>query len=112
MLFLVTTASDGLLLAASKDYLLSRQRMVWPPRDSRIVCPIVRGTHVSSVSGETEGNTGDSKKLKLKGIQELATVEIDPTVLKGKIVSGALLHLRSASPARPACENRRIFACR
>lgn len=63
-----------------------------------MVIPIIRDTSLSSVGDEKDGNNGGAKRLKLKGIQEFALIDIDPTPLRGKQITGALLHLRSSSP--------------
>ncbi len=72
----------------------------WPP-DGRIIrCPVTRDTGISSVGEEKTGNNGGGKKLKLKGQQEYILLDIDPSPLKGKIITGALLHIHSASPEK------------
>ncbi len=43
---------------------------------------------------------GAQKKLKLKGQLEYVFMDIDPSDLKGKLVTSALLHVRSASPEK------------
>lgn len=70
----------------------------WPPPGKAIICPITRDTSLSSVDEERLGNNGGAARLKLKSQQEFILFDIDPQVLRGKIVTGALLHLRSASP--------------
>ncbi len=54
---------------------------------------ITRDNWVSSYPSETEGNNGASPKLKFKGIQEFALIDIDAAALKGKRVTRARLHL-------------------
>ena len=58
---------------------------------------ITRDTWVSAIGQEADFNTGGSARLKLKGVQEFAIVDIDPTPLKGKIITSAELHLKNAS---------------
>lgn len=70
---------------------------IWPPPGERITCPVTRDTGISSVEGERDANNGASEMLKLKGQQEFVLFDIDPAPLRGRIVTGALLHLRSAS---------------
>ncbi|GBC59260.1 hypothetical protein DENIS_0196 [Desulfonema ishimotonii] len=72
----------------------------WPPEGRRIRCPVIRDTGVSSAGSERAGNNGGARRLKLKGPKEFILLDIDPSVLKGKIVTGALLHMRSASPRK------------
>ena len=64
--------------------------------------PVTRDTWVSSVEGEREANLGGASRLKTKGIQELAIVDVDPIALKGRVVLGATLrlHCRSKDPQR------------
>ena len=73
---------------------------VWPPDGSVVVCPISRDTWISSVDGERKGNNGRSTKLKIKGRQEFALLDVDLERLKGRLISGALLHLRSSTPKK------------
>ena len=54
---------------------------------------ISRDTWVSSYPTEVEGSNGASPKMKFKGVQELALMDIDATALKGKRVTKAQLHL-------------------
>jgi hypothetical protein len=80
--------------AFSRDTL----RKSWPPTGNSVRLPVTRDTWVSSVGTEKNGNNGGASRLKVKGQQEYALIDIDTASLKGKIVTGALLHLRSASP--------------
>ncbi|MCM2283281.1 MAG: DUF4091 domain-containing protein [Desulfobacula sp.] len=64
----------------------------WPPSGRRMKCPVVKDTWVSSVGDEKKGNNGGSDRLKLKGRQEYFLFDIDIADLKGKIITGALLH--------------------
>jgi hypothetical protein len=73
-------------------------KAAWPPEGIAIRCPITRDTGISSVGEEKIGNNGGSEQLKLKSQQELILFDIDPAPLKGKVVTGAILHIRSASP--------------
>lgn len=54
---------------------------------------ISRDTWVSSYPTEVEDSNGASPKMKFKGVQELALMDIDVTPLKGKRVVKAQLHL-------------------
>ncbi|MFP4306646.1 MAG: hypothetical protein ACLFQQ_05460, partial [Desulfococcaceae bacterium] len=51
--------------------------------------------------GEQTGNSGQNRRLKLKGQQESILLDIDPQRLRGRTVQKAVLHLRSASPDWP-----------
>jgi hypothetical protein len=70
----------------------------WPPAGERLRCPVTRDTGISSEPGETEGGLGGADKLRLKGIREQIVLDADVAGLKGRLINGALLHLRSASP--------------
>ena len=54
---------------------------------------ITRDNWISSSATEVEGNNGASPKLKLKGVQELALMDVDAGALKGRRVVKAELHL-------------------
>ena len=69
----------------------------WPPRGAPLRVPVTRDTWVSSCSGETQGNNGGANTLKTKAYQEFALLDFDPAPLKGRTVTGALLHLHCAS---------------
>ena len=56
---------------------------------------VTRDLWVSSVDRETDGNNGGAPRLKVKSFQEMSLVDINPAPLKGRVVSGATLHLRS-----------------
>ena len=85
---------------ASYAYLTSSPNPSWPPTGQKIKCPVTRDTWISSVGEEKNGSNGGAKRLKVKGQQEYILLDIDPSPLKGKIVTGALLHIRSASPRK------------
>lgn len=79
---------------------ISSQEQIWPPEGNRAIFPVTRDTWVSAVGNEKDGSNGGAKRLKVKGQQEFSLMDIDPKELKGKLISGALLHLRSASPGK------------
>jgi hypothetical protein len=87
------------LLAADPT---DRAPSTWPPKGEAVRIKVSRDTWLSTVGSESKGNCGGSSKMKLKGIQEFAVIDADLAGLKGKIVTGALLHLRTTSPAVPA----------
>jgi len=78
----------------------SPPRPSWPPEGRRVKCPVTRDTWISSVGEEKIGSNGGARRLKVKGQQEYILLDIDPSRLRGKIVTGALLHMRSASPRK------------
>jgi hypothetical protein len=80
------------------ENLLSEPNPSWPPRGQKIKCPVTRDTSLSSVGQESSGSNGRGERLKVKGQQEYILFDIDPALLKGKLISGALLRICSASP--------------
>ncbi len=76
------------------------EKIDWPPSGQRVLCPVVKDTWVSSVGDEKNGNNGGSDRLKLKGQQEYFLFDIDVADLKGKIITGALLHTYSVTPEK------------
>lgn len=61
---------------------------------STIRLPVTRDTWFSNVSHEADCNLGGASQLKLKSIQEMSLIDIDPASLKGHVIRGAELHLR------------------
>jgi len=76
-------------------------KTTWPPEGEPVRLAVTRDTWVSSMSGERNGNNGGAPTLKIKGYQEMSIVDIETGPLKGKIVTGALLHMKSSSPNAP-----------
>jgi len=70
---------------------------VWPPPGERVKAPVVRDTWISAYKDETDCNLGGADKMKTKGIQEFSIVDIDPVSLRGRVVTGATLHLHCRS---------------
>ncbi|MCY2954731.1 MAG: DUF4091 domain-containing protein [Planctomycetota bacterium] len=60
-----------------------------------------RDTWVSEVGREQLGNNGGASRLKAKGVQEFAIVDIDPKPLAGRVITHATLHLNCASLNEP-----------
>ena len=60
--------------------------------------PVVRDAWISAYPGETEGNNGGAPRIKLKGIQEMTLLDLDPEALRGRRVLSATLHLRLETP--------------
>ena len=58
--------------------------------------PVTRDTWVSGVGSEVDGNNGGAGKLKLKSYQEMTLIDVDAAPLRGRVILGATLHLRSA----------------
>jgi Domain of unknown function (DUF4091) len=57
---------------------------------------VTRDTWVSEVGKEADGNNGGAPRLKLKSIQEMTLIDVDPALLRGRVVAGAALHLKSS----------------
>ena len=81
---------------------LEMPQLTWPPKGEAAKFPVSRDNWLSAMGAENVGNNGKAPKLKLKGAQEFSIIDIDAGKLKGKLVTGALLHLRCESPAEPA----------
>ncbi|HXE55028.1 MAG TPA: hypothetical protein VN541_18545, partial [Tepidisphaeraceae bacterium] len=56
--------------------------------------PVTRDNWFSEVGREANANLGGAPQLKLKSIQEMSLVDIDPTPLKGHVIRSAVLHVR------------------
>ena len=78
----------------------NRPGKFWPPEGKIVRCKINRDTWGIKRYRERTGSNGGAKKFKLKGHQEIALFDIDPLSLRGKIITGALLHFRSAMPQK------------
>ena len=73
----------------------------WPPKGEPVKVTITRDTWLSSAGSEREGSNGGAAKLKCKGRMEYTLFDADVAALKGKIVTAALWHFHTASPADP-----------
>lgn len=73
----------------------------WPPKGSAVRLPVVRDNWTSAFGDERYGNNGGASRMKLKGQQEHSMFDIDPSALKGKLITGALWHVRSAGVREP-----------
>lgn len=82
----------------SADRISFLTKAKWPPGGTPTRCIVTRDTLISAIREEANGNNGAMDRLKIKSQQEFVLFDIDPTPLKGKIVAGAILHVRSASP--------------
>lgn len=65
--------------------------------DDEVRLSVARDTWFSNVGSEADANLGGAGKLKLKSIQEMSLVDVDPAPLRGRVVVGATLHLRNAA---------------
>jgi hypothetical protein len=57
---------------------------------------IARDTWVSAVGSEADGNNGGASRLKLKSIQEMSLIDVDPAPLRGRVIKSATLHVKLA----------------
>jgi hypothetical protein len=55
---------------------------------------VTRDNWISQVGQEADGNNGGAPRLKLKSIQEMSLVDVDPSPLIGRTVRSAVLHLK------------------
>jgi len=90
------TVLDGLPLpAAAPPSPRSTPKSVEPPASGKAVrVPVTRDTWFSNVGHEAECNTGGASRLKVKSIQEMSLVDLDPAPLRGRVIEGATLHLK------------------
>lgn len=100
LLFILFNIESVFSVQYLRDELLSPPDMKWPPVGTSQKYPVTRDTWISSVGEEKYGSNGGTGKLKVKGQQEYSIIDINASSLKGKIVTGALLHLRSVSPEK------------
>ncbi len=78
-----------------------RVKSTWPPSGTSLRAPITRDTWFGTLGDEKYGNNGGASRLKLKGQQEYSILDIDSDALKGKLVTGAMLHFHCATPDAP-----------
>ncbi len=57
---------------------------------------VSRDAWVSEVGPEADGNNGGAPRLKLKSIQEMSLLDIDPAPFVGRTIRSAALHLKKA----------------
>jgi Domain of unknown function (DUF4091) len=85
----------GLAIVASASLASFGQNTPQPIR-----LPVTRDTWFSNVGSEADANIGGSPRLKLKSIQEMSLVDVDPAPLRGRVVKSATLHVRSTGEPR------------
>ena len=61
---------------------------------------VARDAWVSGVGREAEGNNGAAPRLKLKSMQEMTLLDIDPRGLPGRVIRSAALHVKRAGDER------------
>jgi len=85
-------ATCGLRVVAS----LAVASMAFGQDPQTVRVPVTRDTWFSNVGDEADCNTGGSNRLKLKSIQEMSLLDIDPAPLRGRVIQGATLHIRAS----------------
>lgn len=70
-------------------------RTIPRPQGTPLRAPVTRDTYFSNVGREADGNLGGSRRLKIKSIQEMSLVDLDPAPLRGRVIAGATLHLHA-----------------
>ena len=60
-------------------------------RSGRPRLEVLRDTWVSEVGSEADGNNGGASRLKLKSIQEMSLIDVDPAPLRGRVIKSAAL---------------------
>ena len=63
-------------------------------QDQALRVPVTRDTWFCNVGSEADGNNGGSNRLKLKSLQEMSVIDIDPEPLRRRVVQSAELHVR------------------
>jgi hypothetical protein len=62
--------------------------------------PVTRDTWFSNVGNEADCNLGGAHQLKLKSIQEMSLIDIDPKPLHGRVIRAATLHVHLSGNER------------
>ena len=65
-----------------------------PASGQAVRLAVTRDTWVCGVGNQSLCNTGGSSKLKLKSIQEMSLLDVDPEPLCGRVIQKAVLHLK------------------
>jgi hypothetical protein len=65
-------------------------------RRAQVRVDVTRDAWISEVGREADGNNGGATRLKLKSIQEMSLLDIDPKPLLGRTIRSAVLHLKKA----------------
>ncbi len=73
----------------------------WPPKGKSVKVYFTQNDTLSLVGEEKYTNCGKVDTIKLKGRQEFFVFDADVSSLKGEIVTGALMHVKNASPKDP-----------
>ncbi|MDA0840111.1 MAG: DNRLRE domain-containing protein [Planctomycetota bacterium] len=92
------TVLDGMPLkvAEATEAAIPDAVAVKAPTGEKVKLEVTRDTWFSNVGSEATNNLGGATKLKVKSIQEMSLLDIDPASLKGRIINGATLHVRLA----------------
>ena len=68
-----------------------------PLKENTIRLPVIRDTWLSSYKDERDANLGGENRLKAKGILEFSLVDFNPKKLRGRVITGATLHVHCRS---------------
>jgi hypothetical protein len=88
-----STVVACLLAAVLADPVFGEEK---PDKSRSIKLPVTRDTWQSNFPGEADGNNGGSSRVKVKSNQEMSLFDIDPAVLRGRVIESATLHIRKA----------------
>ncbi len=98
----IAVCSAGLMGLCLAFFLRSPARDAREPRSGatgsspqELRLEVTRDTWVSDVGREADGNNGGASRLKLKSIQEMTLIDVDPAPLRGRLVAAAALHFKS-----------------
>jgi len=69
-----------------------------PAPGEEVRLPATRDAWFSDVGPEADGSNGAAPRLKLKSYQEMSLIDVEPAAMKGRVVVGATLHLKSTGP--------------
>jgi hypothetical protein len=64
------------------------------PQGQAVRVAVTRDTWFSNYGEEADANLGGAGRLKLKSNQEMSLIDIDAAPLKGRVITGATLHVR------------------
>ncbi|MDB5299821.1 MAG: hypothetical protein JWO87_1484 [Phycisphaerales bacterium] len=88
----------GISLLLAQPAAAGQPPAVPAPTGTPVRADVSRDTWFSDVGPEVDGSNGGSGQLKLKSIQEMSLIDIDPAPLKGRVITGATLHVHLSGP--------------
>ena len=84
------------ILASGLHFSSRAEDQIRSPRPGIVRLDVTRNAWVSDVGQEADGNNGGATRLKIKSIQEMTLVDINPRPLVGMTIRSAALHLKKA----------------